>query len=129
MIWNLIGWASTGILLLSYVLLTTGKLDAKRPAYHVLALVSGAGLLALNLHAQVPQGVVVNGFWLLVALGALLGMALKARAARRSFGGGDVIVLEGSLLRSLIASPDPDTEPAPKPSVPPSVTQLAASAP
>ena len=98
-IWDAIGWGSTAILLLSYIFLTLGKLSAQRPLYHVLALLSGSGLLALNLHANVPQGVVVNGFWLLVAVFALIGMTAKARRDARS---GPPVVLEGALLYQLL---------------------------
>ena len=59
MIFDVIGWVGTAIVLTAYVLVSTGKIQAKASAYQAANVVAGVGL-GLNAY--------VNDAWPLVAL-------------------------------------------------------------
>lgn len=59
MLFDILGWVGTGIILTAYVLVSTGKIQPGATPYQAANLVAGIGL-GLNAY--------VNGAWPLVAL-------------------------------------------------------------
>lgn len=76
---GIIGWAGTVIYLISYLLLTMGKVKASQPVYHWLNLI---GALSLIIHAVTLndyQNLVVNFFWAVIAVIAIYVIIVKRR--------------------------------------------------
>lgn len=75
------GWAGAILILASYVLLSTGRLDGRSTTYHAMNLLGAAGI-ALNSgwNGAVPS-VAVNLIWMGIAVYALaVGAKKKAPA-------------------------------------------------
>lgn len=78
--WEVIGWASAVMLVGAYALVATRRLDATSATYHVLNLVSAAGLAAYSLYKVAWPQFALNLFWAGVAA---VGIAIAVVAARR----------------------------------------------
>ncbi len=65
------GWGSAGLILLGYLLISTGKLTGKSAAYHWVNL-AGAGGFAINgwWHGAIPSAA-LNVVWGAIAIYAL----------------------------------------------------------
>ncbi len=64
MIFDIVGWLGTGIVLTAYVLVSTGRIQPRATVYQAANVVAGVGL-GLN--------ALVNGAWPLVALNVVWG--------------------------------------------------------
>lgn len=80
MIFDIVGWLGTGVVLTAYVLVSTGRVEPKATIYQAANVVAGVGL-GLN--------ALVNEAWPLVALNvvwAVVGLYNLAAGRRRSMG-------------------------------------------
>jgi uncharacterized membrane protein YoaK (UPF0700 family) len=83
-VWEVIGWTCTVLLVGAYALVATRKLDARSPTYHVLNLVGAIGLAAYSLYKVAWPQFALNLFWGAVAL---IGIVIAVAAARKISGG------------------------------------------
>jgi hypothetical protein len=65
--------------LLAYLLLSLNKLKSDQKAYHILNIVGALGLTVNAIFIQDYPNVLVNFFWGLIALMAILLIVLKKR--------------------------------------------------
>jgi hypothetical protein len=66
-----VGWLGAGLILLAYLLVTTGRLTGRSPAFQWMNLVGAAGFVANGLwHGALPSAT-LNILWLLIAAVAL----------------------------------------------------------
>ncbi|WP_435433330.1 CBU_0592 family membrane protein [Zunongwangia endophytica] len=68
---SLIGWLGAILFIIAYFLLSTGKLSAKRPTYHLLNVIGGICLVVNASKLDDFPNIVVNIVWALIALFAL----------------------------------------------------------
>ncbi|MGB9376616.1 MAG: hypothetical protein WCB04_03790 [Mycobacteriales bacterium] len=82
-IWEVLGWAGAGALLVAYALLSAGRLPANR-AYHAINVTGSVGL-GLNawVHRALP-GLLVNIVWLLIGLVSIVEANRRRRAVTDS---------------------------------------------
>lgn len=65
------GWLGAGLILLAYLLVTTGRLTGRSPAFQWMNLVGAAGFVVNGLwHGALPSAT-LNILWLLIAAVAL----------------------------------------------------------
>lgn len=70
------GWYGMGAIIGAYALVSFGAVDADSVAYQMLNLTGAAGLLWISAVKRVGQTVVLNLFWITIAVIALLNMLL-----------------------------------------------------
>ena len=75
------GWAGAGLILLAYLLISTGKLTGQSPAYQWINLGGAAGFVVNSWwHGAIPSAA-LNVVWAAIAIFALSRLArLRARA-------------------------------------------------
>ena len=74
------GWAGAALILLGYLLITTGKLDGQSPAYQWINVAGAAGFVVNGWwHGAIPSAV-LNVVWLMIGAFALIRLSRKARA-------------------------------------------------
>jgi hypothetical protein len=76
-LYHLLGWIGSFAYLLAYLLLSLNKLKADQRLYHVLNIVGAIGLTVNAISFQDYPNVIVNVFWGLIALMAILLIARK----------------------------------------------------
>lgn len=67
-----IGWCGTGAIMLAYALVSFDVIDSTGVAYQLLNLTGAIGIIILAAARRVTQTVVLNIFWALIALAALV---------------------------------------------------------
>ena len=68
---EIVGWAGASLILLAYILVTTGKLTGGSPAFQWMNLLGAAGFIVNGWwHGALPS-TVLNVIWLLIAAVAL----------------------------------------------------------
>lgn len=72
-----LGWVGSISYLLAYLLLSLNKLRSEQRLYHVLNIVGAIGLTVNAIFFQDYPNVIVNVFWGLIALMAILLIARK----------------------------------------------------
>lgn len=73
------GWGGAGLILLGYLLISTGKLTGQSPVYHWINLLGALGFMVNGWwHGAIPSAV-LNIIWAAIAVYALTRMS-KARA-------------------------------------------------
>jgi hypothetical protein len=75
----MLGWIGSFAYLLAYLLLSLNKLKSDQKAYHILNIVGALGLTVNAIFIQDYPNVLVNIFWGLIALMAILLIVLKKR--------------------------------------------------
>jgi hypothetical protein len=66
-----VGWLGAGLILLAYLLVTTGRLTGRSPVFQWMNLVGAAGFVVNGLwHGALPSAT-LNILWLLIAAIAL----------------------------------------------------------
>ncbi len=78
-IYPVLGWVGTISYLLAYLLLSIRKLQADQPAYHLLNVVGAVGLTANALYYADLPNVVVNIFWGIIAITAIIVLTRKKK--------------------------------------------------
>lgn len=79
MLYEIIGWAGTLLILLAYILLETHKITAKSLSYQVLNIFGAIGLLVnAAVHNAIPS-LGLNIVWVLIAIYALYKIIKKKR--------------------------------------------------
>ena len=91
-LWEVIGWSATVLLVGAYALVATHRLDARSPVYHVLNVIGALGLVSYSIYKMAWPQVALNSFWGAVGV---IGIIMGVRAAR-------AITTKGA------ASPSPD---------------------
>ena len=79
---GLIGWAGAIVILASYVLLSTRRLDGRSATYHVMNLLGAAGIAANSGWNGALPSAVLNVIWAGIAVYALFahrGAQVEAR--------------------------------------------------
>lgn len=72
-LWSeLVGWYGTGVIILAYFLVSFSILPANSVWYQLLNLTGALGLCAIAITKKVTQNVVINLFWMGIALIALI---------------------------------------------------------
>ncbi len=72
-----VGWAGALLILLGYILVTTGKLAGRSPAFQWMNLLGAAGFIVNGWwHGALPS-TVLNVIWLLIAAVALWRLWIK----------------------------------------------------
>ena len=74
-----LGWIGTLSYLLAYFLLTTKKLQADRPLFHVLNIIGAVGLVFNALKLKDYPNLAANLVWGLIALIALIALSIKSK--------------------------------------------------
>jgi hypothetical protein len=77
MVYEVIGWAGTILILLAYLLVSIGKLSAKSKEYQFLNLFGAVGLIINTVVHRALPSAGLNTIWLLIAIYGL------ARAFRK----------------------------------------------
>lgn len=75
----MLGWIGSIAYLLAYLLLSINKLKAGQKAYHVLNIVGALGLTVNAIFIRDYPNVLVNIFWGMIAIMAILLIVLKKR--------------------------------------------------
>lgn len=75
----MLGWVGSFAYLLAYLLLSLNKLKSDQKAYHILNIVGALGLTVNAIFIQDYPNVLVNIFWGLIALMAILLIVLKKK--------------------------------------------------
>lgn len=78
-IYLVLGWIGTISYLLAYLLLSIRKLQADQPVYHLLNVIGAAGLTANALYYADLPNVVVNIFWGIIAITAIIFLTRKKK--------------------------------------------------
>jgi len=77
MIYEIIGWAGTGAILLAYLLNSTKRLSVDDKKYQILNIVGAVGIIINSgIHGAIPS-VGLNIVWLLIGFYGLLKVAKK----------------------------------------------------
>lgn len=74
---NIAGWCGAVAIMLAYLMVSFGVLDANSLAYHLLNLTGAIGILIIAAEKHVRQSVIVNVFWAAIALVAILRIAFS----------------------------------------------------
>ncbi|WP_308514875.1 CBU_0592 family membrane protein [Sphingomonas flavescens] len=72
-----VGWAGALLILLGYILVTTGKLTGRSPAFQWMNLLGAAGFIVNGWWHKALPSTVLNVIWLLIAAMALLRLWIK----------------------------------------------------
>lgn len=72
-----VGWYGTGAIITAYALVSFGVLQAESLGFQLLNLTGAAGIIVISSLRGVKQSVVLNGFWAIIALVAILSMVLR----------------------------------------------------
>lgn len=76
------GWAGAALVLLGYVLVSTGRLGGGSAPFHWLNMIGAGGLTLVSAwHAAWPAAW-LDGAWALIALAALVGIAWRRGTTR-----------------------------------------------
>lgn len=75
---EVVGWIGASLILLAYLLITTGKLDGQSPLYQWINVVGAAGFVANGWWHNAIPSTVLNLIWM-----AIGGVALWKIAQRR----------------------------------------------
>jgi hypothetical protein len=67
-----LGWIGSFSYLLAYLLLSLNKLKSNQPVYHILNIIGALGLTSNAIFIQDYPNVIVNVFWGMIALMAIL---------------------------------------------------------
>ena len=77
MVYEIVGWAGTFVILLAYFLVSTKKLSADDKRYQLLNVVGAVGIIINSgVHGATPS-VGLNTAWLLIGLYGLVKVAKK----------------------------------------------------
>ncbi|HXE10334.1 MAG TPA: hypothetical protein VN554_02810 [Verrucomicrobiae bacterium] len=71
------GWYGTAAIVLAYVLVSFNILPAGGGAYQVLNLTGALGIVAIAAVRKIRQPLLLNLFWVAIALGALIKMLIR----------------------------------------------------
>ncbi len=78
---NVIGMAGAAGLLLTYFLLSSGKLDNRLPPYHIMNFFSSLFLDIQAIHAGIIPFIVINTSWCIISIYALIRIHTNKRNA------------------------------------------------
>lgn len=73
---ELAGWYGTAAIVLAYVLVSFKVIEADSVIYQLLNLTGALGIIAISIVKKAKQPVVLNAFWALIALIALVSLAI-----------------------------------------------------
>lgn len=76
---TILGWVGSISYLAGYFLLTTKKISANRPFFHILNIIGAIGLVVNAVHFKDYPNVAVNIVWGIIALVAILAMRPKIK--------------------------------------------------
>ncbi len=77
MVYEIVGWAGTFVILLAYFLVSTKKLSADDKRYQILNVVGAVGIIINSgVHGTIPS-VGLNTAWLLIGLYGLIKVAKR----------------------------------------------------
>ncbi|MGI9196738.1 MAG: CBU_0592 family membrane protein [Candidatus Nanopelagicales bacterium] len=82
-VWEILGWAATVLLVGAYALVATHRLDARSTTYHVLNVIGAAGLVSYSIYKLAWPQVALNVFWGAVGVIGILMAIRVARSARK----------------------------------------------
>ena len=75
------GWMGAGLILLGYLLISTGRLTGQSGAYQAINMVGAAGFIVNGWwHGAIPS-TALNVVWMMIGAFALWGIAKKRRPA------------------------------------------------
>lgn len=72
---EILGWVGVSLILLAYILVSFGKIDAHRGFYQILNLIGALGVLVHSFSKKDYQPAILNVVWALIAVFALLNLA------------------------------------------------------
>ncbi len=79
---EIVGWGGAGLILLGYLLISTGKLTGQSPSYHWINLFGAAGFMINGWwHGAIPSAV-LNVVWAAIAVYALIRLATRKAPAQ-----------------------------------------------
>ena len=70
------GWYGTAAILLAYALVSFGAVSSDSAVFQLLNLTGAIGIIVIALNKKVMQSVILNLFWAIVALIALVNIIL-----------------------------------------------------
>ncbi len=71
---EVIGWAGVGIIILAYLLVSFGTVDAHQGLYQILNLIGSLGVITHSIVKRDYQPAILNVVWALIAVFALLSL-------------------------------------------------------
>ncbi|MCA9325165.1 hypothetical protein KDA23_03830 [Candidatus Saccharibacteria bacterium] len=74
---EIVGWYGTTAIVLAYILVSFKVVAADGVVYQLLNLTGAIGIIVISLVKGVKQSVVLNVFWALIAVVALLSIAIR----------------------------------------------------
>ena len=75
---EIIGWAAAAMMLTAYVLLTTGRLNARSNLYHWLNVLSGLGIIVNSGWNGAYPSAFINVVWAAIGLYGIFGRSRRA---------------------------------------------------
>lgn len=75
---EIIGWLGVFLILLAYILVSLGVIDAKAILYQLLNLIGSVGVVCISWLKRDKQPMVLNIIWASIALFALITLILPA---------------------------------------------------
>lgn len=76
--YEIIGWIGTAFVIGSYALLSTGIISGDDYLYHLMVLLGSVGVAAISYLRRAYQPFVINAFFVVIALIALIRLAYFA---------------------------------------------------
>ncbi len=77
---EIIGWAAALLILASYLLVSTGRLDGRSPTFQWMNVVGAAGfILNSGWHGALPSAV-LNIAWMAIGVVTLIGLARRRKS-------------------------------------------------
>jgi hypothetical protein len=77
-----IGWVAALMMLLAYIMLTAGRLNARSGLYHWLNILSGGGFIINSGWNGAYPSACINIVWVAIGLYGLLGRSLARSTAK-----------------------------------------------
>lgn len=71
------GWYGAGAIVLAYFLVSFNVVNADSAAFQLLNLTGAIGIILISVVKKVSQSVVLNAFWAVIALVALIRLFAK----------------------------------------------------
>jgi hypothetical protein len=74
---EIVGWYGTFAILGAYALVSFNAIPADGSIYQILNLTGAVGIIVISIIKKVRQSVVLNMFWAVIAIIALIRLAIK----------------------------------------------------
>ena len=76
---EILGWYGVSAILLAYILVSMSLIDVHGILYSLLNLTGALGVLLVATAKHVKQSMVINAFWALMAVVALVGIFIRGQ--------------------------------------------------